>query len=77
MATNVQISTLVSRERTAAILGLSVRSVDRLRERGRLPGVQIVPGGRVRYRLEDVEALLEPEVRAVSFRADPRELEWH
>jgi excisionase family DNA binding protein len=75
MATNVATRRLLTRREAADVLGLSVRSIDRLRERGRLLGVQIVPGGRVRYRPEDVEALLEPEARE-PHPANARELEW-
>jgi phage terminase Nu1 subunit (DNA packaging protein) len=45
MTTGVEIQTLVSRERAAEILGLSVRRVDRLRERGLLPAVQYLDRG--------------------------------
>jgi excisionase family DNA binding protein len=72
MTTGVEIQALVSREEAAEILGVSVRSVDRLRERGRLPAVQFTPGSRVRYRLRDVTALLEPELRE-PHPVDPRE----
>lgn len=75
MATNVEIPALVSRETTAAILGVSVRSIDRLRERGRLAAVQFTPGSRVRYRRSDVVALLEPENRE-PHPAKPSELVW-
>ena len=75
MATNVETLTLVSREEAAVILGCSVRSVDRLRDRGRLAAVQFTSGSRVRYRLRDVEALLEPEMRE-PHPADPSELIW-
>ena len=76
MATNVEIPTLVSREEAAAILGVSVRSVDRLRDAGRLHAIQYLERGRIRYRLRDIEALLEPETRATPFPANPAELEW-
>jgi excisionase family DNA binding protein len=75
MATNVQTRRHLTRGEAAEALGLSVRSIDRLRERGRLPGIQIVSGGRVRYRAEDVEALLEPEARQ-PHPARESELEW-
>ena len=76
MATNVETGRLLTRREAARTLGLSVRSIDRLRERGRLPGIQILQGGRVRYRAEDVEALLEPELREPP-PARPDELDWH
>jgi excisionase family DNA binding protein len=75
MTMNGAIRRLLSRREAAEALGLSVRSVDRLRERGRLPGVQIIPGGRVRYWAEDVEALLEPEARE-PYPANLSELVW-
>jgi len=76
MATSVESLALLSREEAAAILGVSVRSVDRLRECGRLPAVQFTRRARVRYRSEDVEALLEPETRGPHpVRAS--ELDWH
>jgi len=75
MTTNVAIRRLLNRRQAAEVLGLSVRSIDRLRERGRLPGIQIVPGGRVLYRPDDVEALLEPENRE-PHPARSDELEW-
>jgi predicted site-specific integrase-resolvase len=77
MATNVEIPALVSREEAAAILGVSVRSVDRLREAGRLHAIQYLERGRIRYRLRDIETLLEPETRAMPFAARPDELQWH
>jgi excisionase family DNA binding protein len=75
VAANVEITRLVSKREAAQILGCSVRSVDRLRERGRLPAVQFTPGSRVRFRLRDVEVLLEPEARE-PHPVDPRELDW-
>jgi excisionase family DNA binding protein len=77
MTTNVATRRLLTRSEAAGALGLSVRSLDRLRERGRLPAIQILPGGRVRFRPEDVEALLEPETRADTYPARADELEWH
>jgi excisionase family DNA binding protein len=67
--------TLVSKREAAVLLGVSVQTLDRYRRRGRLRPVQIVPRGRVRYRHEDVEALLEPENRE-AYPADPAELDW-
>jgi excisionase family DNA binding protein len=52
----------MTRREVADLLRVSVETVDRWRRRGRLPGVQVVAGrGAVRFRAEDVEALLEPE----------------
>ena len=76
MATNVETPALVLREAAAEILGVSVRSVDRLRERGRLAAVQYLDGGHVRYRRSDVIALSEPEHRE-PHRARANELDWH
>jgi excisionase family DNA binding protein len=63
VAIDVESETFLTREEAAELLGVSVRSVDRLRARGRLPAVQYLRRGRVRYRRDDVEALLEPEAR--------------
>ena len=63
MAIDVESEAFLTREQAAELLGLSVRSVDRLRALGRLPAVQYLRRGRVRYRRDDVEALLEPEAR--------------
>jgi predicted site-specific integrase-resolvase len=66
---------LVSNQEAAEFLGVSIQTLDRYRRRGRLCPVQIVPRGRVRYRLRDLERLLDapPE----PFPVDPRELDWH
>ena len=63
VAIDVEPETFVTREEAADLLGCSVRSVDRLRARGRLSAVQFLRRGRVRYRRHDVESLLEPEAR--------------
>lgn len=71
----VESRSFLSRQQAAELLGVSERTVDRLRQRGLLRPVQLVPRGRVRYRLADVQALLEPELRGPHpARAD--ELEW-
>jgi excisionase family DNA binding protein len=75
VAITVEPQTFLTREEAAEALGYSVRSVDRLRDRGRLPAVQYLRRGRVRYRREDVEALLEPEARE-PHPARPDELVW-
>jgi excisionase family DNA binding protein len=75
VALDVANRTLLSRLQAAAVLGCSVRSVDRLRRRGRLPAVQFLSRGRVHFRLEDVEALLEPEGRE-PHPARAEELSW-
>lgn len=75
MATDVENLALLSREEAAAVLGVSARSIDRLRGRGRLPAVQFTRRARVRYRLQDVTALLESELRE-PYPARSDELEW-
>jgi excisionase family DNA binding protein len=63
VAIEVELETFLTRDEAADLLGVSVRSVDRLRARGRLSAVQFLRRGRVRYRRDDVESLLEPEAR--------------
>jgi excisionase family DNA binding protein len=46
----------------AAYLGVSIWTVYRLVEQGVLQPVRLSPRGRLRFRAEDVERLLEPEV---------------
>lgn len=66
---------LMTRSELADLLRVSVETVDRWRRRGRLRGVQVVAGGRVRFRAEDVEALIDPEMRP-PHPARAHELEW-
>ena len=75
MSVDVASRALLSKKETADMLGVSTQTLDRYRRRGRLSPVQIVPRGRVRYRVRDVERLLDapPE----PYPADPRELDWH
>ena len=40
-------------------LGYSRRTIRKLVDQGRLPALQIVPGGRLRFRSSDVQALIE------------------
>jgi excisionase family DNA binding protein len=47
---------LMTRQEVANFLKVSLRSVDRLRESGALPAVMVLSN--VRFRVEDVEALL-------------------
>jgi excisionase family DNA binding protein len=47
---------LMTRKEVADFLKVSVRSVDRLRRSGALPAVMVLT--KVRFRVEDVEALL-------------------
>jgi len=66
----------MTRREVADLLRVSVETVDRWRRRGRLPGVQVVAGrGAVRFRAEDVEALLDPETQP-PHPARRDELEW-
>jgi excisionase family DNA binding protein len=53
---------LMTKEQVAETLCISQRTVDRLRTRGLLPSVKFMT--RVRFRLEDVEALLRAHRRA-------------
>jgi Helix-turn-helix domain len=66
---------LLTRLELADLLRISVSTVDRLRVRGVLRPVQLVPNGRVGYRVEDVEALLDAPPQPHPAR--PSELEWH
>jgi excisionase family DNA binding protein len=66
---------LVTKQELAGLLRCSASTVDRLRRRGVIETVQLVPGGRVRFRVEDVERLLDARGHApLPARAD--ELEW-
>ncbi len=75
MSIEVASRALVSKAEAAELLGVSTQTIDRYRRRGRLSPVQIVPRGRVRYRIRDLEWLLDapPSPDPV----DPRELDWH
>jgi excisionase family DNA binding protein len=53
---------LVTKRELASILRCSERTVDRLRATGRLRAVQLVPGGRVRFRRADVNRLLAEDL---------------
>jgi len=75
MAVDVALRPLLTKLEVARLLRCSLRTVDRLRSRGLLAAVQFTPGGRVAFRREDVEALLESEAREPHpARAD--ELVW-
>ncbi len=75
MSIEVASLALLSKKEAADMLGVSTQTLDRYRRRGRLNPVQIVPRGRVRYRIRDVERLLDapPE----PYPARPDELDWH
>jgi excisionase family DNA binding protein len=75
MTTHVERRQFVTRTGAAEILGCSAQTVDRLRHSGRLRAVQIVPRGRVRFARDEVEALLEPELRG-PLPARKDELQW-
>ena len=50
---------LISKKQVAELFSVSVRSVERLAARGRLTKVKI--GGCVRFKLKEVEAMMEGE----------------
>jgi excisionase family DNA binding protein len=53
------VTKLLTRDEVAQILSMSVRSVDRMKATGVLPAVKLLRS--VRFRLEDVEALLKSD----------------
>jgi predicted site-specific integrase-resolvase len=65
---------LLTRHELADLLRVSLSTVDRLRARGVLRPVQLVPNGRVGFRVEDVERLLDAPQEP--HPANARELEW-
>lgn len=75
MSIEVASGALVSKKEAAGLLGVSTQTIDRYRRRGRLSPVQIVPRGRVRYRVRDLERLLDAPREPYPARVD--ELEWH
>ena len=50
---------LLTKSQVAQLLGVSTRSLDRLRKRGRLPAPVQVEGLPLRWRYRDLEAFLE------------------
>lgn len=66
---------LLTRAELADLLRVSTSTVDRLRRRGLIRPVQLAPGGRVGFRVEDVETLLSPEGRE-PHPARRDELDW-
>jgi hypothetical protein len=66
---------LLTRRELADVLRVSLSTIDRLRARGVLRPVQLIPNGSVRYDADDVERLLGPP--ASPHPVDPRELDWH
>jgi DNA-binding transcriptional MerR regulator len=67
---------LLTKRELADFLRCSVRTVDRLRERGLIEPVQPVARGGVRYRVEDIERLVvDPELRS-PLPVRTTELEW-
>jgi excisionase family DNA binding protein len=71
----VALRPLLTKRELADLLRCSPRTVDRLRSRGLIAAVKFTPGGRVAFRREDVEALLDPEMRP-PYPARADELEW-
>lgn len=65
---------LLTRRELADMLRISLSTVDRLRARGVLRPVQLVPNGAVRYDADDVERILDAPPK--SYPVDPRELNW-
>ena len=65
---------LLTRRELADVLRVSLSTIDRLRARGVLRPVQLVPNGAVRYDADDVERLLDAPPRP--HPVDPRELNW-
>jgi Helix-turn-helix domain len=65
---------LLTRAELAEVLRVSLSTIDRLRRRGVIRPVQLVPNGRVAYRVEDVDALLDAP-RELHL-TDPSELIW-
>jgi excisionase family DNA binding protein len=51
-------------DEAAALLGIHLKTLERWVAAGRLPVIQVVPGGRRRFRRADVEALLVPRPAA-------------
>ena len=75
MTNTVALRPLLTKKELADLLRCSPRTVDRLRARGLIDAVKFSPRGRVAFRREDVEALLDPETRE-PHPADPSELVW-
>ena len=59
---STEIRPLVKIDYVADVLGVSREIVRQLVGDGRLPAIQLVPRGVLRFRPEDVEKLLEPNV---------------
>jgi excisionase family DNA binding protein len=59
VSANVAPFALLTRQELADLLGVSIRTVDRLARRGVIAPVQLVQGGRVGFRLDDIERLIE------------------
>jgi excisionase family DNA binding protein len=66
---------LLTKREAAERLRISERTIDRWRQIGLIRAVQPLRGGAVRYRVEDVERLEEPEARP-PLPVRPSELEW-
>ncbi|MFL5943680.1 MAG: helix-turn-helix transcriptional regulator [Gaiellaceae bacterium] len=75
METDASICSLLTRRELADTLRVSLSTIDRLRRRGVLRPVRLVPNGAVRFRAADVEALLDLETRP-PHTARAEELSW-
>lgn len=62
---------LMSQAEAARMLGMSVRSLERLRLKGRLKAVRFTSTGHLHYRLSDPEALVEQSIEAVKEIGEP------
>jgi hypothetical protein len=72
--TDVPTRALLTRAELADVLRVSLSKVGRLRRRGVLRPVQLVPNGRVGHRVEEVAALLDAPPSP--YPPDPSELNW-
>ncbi|HLE99656.1 MAG TPA: helix-turn-helix domain-containing protein [Gaiellaceae bacterium] len=57
---------LLTSDQVAERLGVARNTVHDLVKAGRLPAIQFVPGGRLKFRPSDVEALCTPNVGAAA-----------
>jgi excisionase family DNA binding protein len=62
MSTNSQVVPLLTTAETAARLGLSPHTIRKWSKTGKLPGIYLSERS-VRFRVEDVEALIDEHVR--------------
>jgi excisionase family DNA binding protein len=64
---NIMSDKLLTRTEVAQLLRLSPRSVDRLRSKGLLPAIRLLPGA-VRFRISDVEAFIQSQRATTQLR---------